>query len=514
MAQIIPLYIPTYIGSIDYKPVRVLPHIYFFNGMVECQNYYIQGFQFGVTNAVYPEVQDFFPYFDNYNVVTGSFPTDNSKSLLFNNENASYGTQPTGSLYSEYWEKYVSLLYNPKTRVLNCSAIIPLADYFKMELNDIINFRGNYYHLRAINDYSLKDGTCNLQLLGPIIADSFNQELAPLPPPPEAAYSTASIHLEEYNASPTAFLDANLFVSGTAYYFSGDFTQSISGGAVADVTLEAKNTGGSINWGSYTTASATLTIKDNGSIITSSTQYYYSGSSDLNITFPTTFTAGHTITISGSTLPVTGICCTPTINSISASGANLDIYFTNPGGICTACSYTTIESSSNNSTWGGSNTGGCSSPRTITAPTSSMYYRMKTGCTDGGVSSYSDSVLFTSSSAGSATLYWSFSELLGGSGTYDLYINSVSVETRTSTSSGTYTVYVGDVIEVGCNASQCFGGGSTYTNIIVSGEITDAACQNNGSIPSYLSSNYTVVSGDVGTNLYLDLQVQCDSGCL
>ena len=174
MAQIIPLYIPTYIGSIDYKPVRVLPRIFFYNGMVECQNFYIQGFQYGSTGSVYSQIEDHFPYFDNYNVVSGSFPTTDSKSLLFNNEAASYGTTPTGSLYSEYWETYVNLLYNPKTRVLNCSAIIPLADYFKMELNDIVNFRGNYYHLRAINDYSLKDGTCNLQLLGPIIPDALD----------------------------------------------------------------------------------------------------------------------------------------------------------------------------------------------------------------------------------------------------------------------------------------------------------------------------------------------------
>ena len=512
MSQIIPIYIPTYISDASFNPSRVLPRLFFYNGMVECEPYYIESGSAAFGGVTYEQFA--FPYFDNYNVVTGSFPTEDSLSLLFNNEGASYGTVPSGSLYTNYWEKYISLLYNPKTRLLNCSAIIPLADYVKMELNDIVNFRGNYYHLRAINDYSLKDGTCDLQLLGPIIADSLNRDLPIVPPTGSTAPATASINLSEYNASPTAFLDANLYVSGTSYFFSGDFTQSISGGAVANVTLEAKNTGGSINWGSFTTASATLTISDNGTPVTSSTQYYYSGSSDLSITFPTTFTAGHNIRISGSTLPITGSCCTPTINSITASGANLDIYFTNPGGACTACSYTTIESSPNNSTWGGSNTGGCTSPRTITAPTSSMYYRMKTGCSDGGVSSYSNSVLFTSASAGSATLYWSFSELLGGSGTYDLYINSVSVETRTSTSSGTYTVYVGDVIRVGCNASQCFGGGSTYTNIIVSGEITDAACQNNGSIPSYLSNNYTVVSGDVGTPLYLDLQVQCDSGCL
>lgn len=120
----------------------------------------------------------------------------------------------------------------------------------------------------------------------------------------------------------------------------------------------------------------------------------------------------------------------------------------------------------------------------------------------------------TTTAGASATLYWSFSELGGGNGIYDLYINSVSVETRNNTANGTYTVYVGDVISVGCNADQCTSGGSTYTNIVVTGEITDAACQNNGSIPSYVSPGYTVVSGDAGTNLYLDLQVSCDGGCI
>jgi hypothetical protein len=170
--QIIPIYIPTYINNADYAPARVLPRLLFYNGLVDCEQYWIESGSLnlgGVTQA-----QTAFPYFDNYSVVSGSFPTIDSNSLLFNNEAASYGAIPSGSLYTEYWEKYVSLLYNPKTRILNCSAIIPLADYFKMELNDIVNFRGNYYHLRAINDYSLNDGSCNLQLLGPIIPDSLS----------------------------------------------------------------------------------------------------------------------------------------------------------------------------------------------------------------------------------------------------------------------------------------------------------------------------------------------------
>jgi len=166
--QRIPIYIPVYISSATYEPARVLPRILFFNGMVGCESFYIADENNGGRQ------QDAFPYFDNYNVVSGSFPTTDSKSLLFTNETAVYGQTPTTSLYTEYWQKYIELLYNPRTRLLNCSAIIPLADYFDIELNDIVNFRGNYYHLRAINDYSLKDGTCNLQLLGPIIRDSIN----------------------------------------------------------------------------------------------------------------------------------------------------------------------------------------------------------------------------------------------------------------------------------------------------------------------------------------------------
>jgi hypothetical protein len=172
MSQNIPINIPTFINSPDYSPARVLPRLFFYNGMVECQPWYFE-FKVGpfVTNA---EINAF-PYFDHYNVVTGSFPTTGSLSLLFNNELAAYGTSPNENLYTTYYETYVELLYNPKTRLLNCSAIIPLADYVKMELNDIVNFKGNYYHLRAINDYSLKDGTCNLQLLGPIIPDALNR---------------------------------------------------------------------------------------------------------------------------------------------------------------------------------------------------------------------------------------------------------------------------------------------------------------------------------------------------
>ena len=170
MSQIIPIYIPTYISDQNYNPARVLPRLLFYNGMIDCQPWYFESGSTTVGGTAFEQTA--FPYFDNYNVVTGSFPTTDSDSLLFFNEQAVYGETPTDSLYTNYWETYVELLYNPRTRLLNASAIIPLADYFKMELNDIVEFRGNYYHLRFINDYNLKNGECQIQLLGPILSDA------------------------------------------------------------------------------------------------------------------------------------------------------------------------------------------------------------------------------------------------------------------------------------------------------------------------------------------------------
>ena len=153
MSQIIPIYIPTYISDQNYNPVRVQPRLLYYNNTVECERYYIRDAA-DVTNEI-----TVFPYFDNYSVVSGSqFPTTGSKSLLFFNEQPVYG----------------QLLYNPRTRLINMSAVIPLADYFEMELNDIVNFRGNDFHLRAINDYNLSTGECNIQLLGPILEGSLN----------------------------------------------------------------------------------------------------------------------------------------------------------------------------------------------------------------------------------------------------------------------------------------------------------------------------------------------------
>jgi hypothetical protein len=194
------IYIPTFISSITYNPARVLPRIYFYNGTKTTDAYYIQGYQSGSTSVIESREFGVFPYFDNY---SGNTPDSGSRSLLFNNETAAYGTIPSGSLYSEYWEDYVSLLYNPKTRLLDCSAIIPLADYFKMELNDVVEFRGNYYHLRAINNYNLRTSECELQLLGPVLPDAIQ---AALPPVLDCSFD---ISVSSFNTTTTSTTTAS-----------------------------------------------------------------------------------------------------------------------------------------------------------------------------------------------------------------------------------------------------------------------------------------------------------------
>jgi hypothetical protein len=325
MSQIIPIYIPTYISDQNYNPARVLPRLLFYNGMIDSQKWWIESGSSSVGGVTYE--QNAFPYFDNYNVVSGSFPTTDSDSLLFFNEQAVYGETPTESLYSTYWENYVDLLYNPRTRLINASAIIPLADYFKMELNDVVSWRGNYYHLRSINDFNLKNGECQIQLLGPILPDA-------LP-----------------------------------------FTEPV---------------------------------------------------------VPTTTTTTSTSTTSTSTTTST----------------------------------------------------------TTTSTTTST----------------------TTTTSGGATLAWSYSETGGANGYMDLYVNGSVVESRSNTANGTYTVYVGDTINVEVNCQTC-GEPDNYSNAYCTGIRTDADCTQNG-IANIFTSVYTVVSGDVGLTLNLDTFASCDGGCL
>lgn len=167
------IYIPYFISNENFAPAKVFPRIFFYNGTKECDTIKVQYYNTGST-LVTTDTFTAFPYFDHY---SGQTTTTSSLSLLFLNEEPVYGTQtPSQSLYDKYWSNYVNLLYDPRTRILRCNAVLPFAVYSKLELNDIIQLRSNYYHLRAINDYNLRTGECRMELLGPLLEGSLDNK--------------------------------------------------------------------------------------------------------------------------------------------------------------------------------------------------------------------------------------------------------------------------------------------------------------------------------------------------
>jgi hypothetical protein len=93
-------------------------------------------------------------------------------------------------------------------------------------------------------------------------------------------------------------------------------------------------------------------------------------------------------------------------------------------------------------------------------------------------------------------------------GTMTLYVNGSAIESRSSTSNGTWNVGVGDVIYFELEATGC----AQKANVYSTGIIADAGCTDTS--VSITSQTYTVVSGDAGTTISLNMYSACDGGCL
>jgi hypothetical protein len=117
----------------------------------------------------------------------------------------------------------------------------------------------------------------------------------------------------------------------------------------------------------------------------------------------------------------------------------------------------------------------------------------------------------TTTTATTATLSWSYIVMGGATGNMRLYVNSTEIENRTYDATGTWPVYVGDVIRVEIDTTGC-SGANNYANSYCTGIIGDADCAVGS---AYLvSTTYTVVSGDIGNILSLATTARCDNGCV
>ena len=172
------IYIPTLVADENFNPSQLKPRQFFYNGKKTVnKSFYVGGLDPLNPGGYTYQPYSAFPYVDHYSSgSTDENPDTNSESLLFFNEGSYYGSAPTENLYSKYWSKYIGLLYNPQTRFIECFAVIPYARYVQFKLNDIVLYKGNHFHLRAINDYDLSTGECKLQLLGPILEDALDNQ--------------------------------------------------------------------------------------------------------------------------------------------------------------------------------------------------------------------------------------------------------------------------------------------------------------------------------------------------
>jgi hypothetical protein len=121
----------------------------------------------------------------------------------------------------------------------------------------------------------------------------------------------------------------------------------------------------------------------------------------------------------------------------------------------------------------------------------------------------------TTTTAPSATLQWDFEERAGANGSMELFVNGNTIENRFNDSNGTYTVYVGDTIDIQVTCDTC-GSPNDYSNAYTLSNkaiLVAAACAQNDTV-SILTSAYTVVSGDIGNNINLTARAECSSACL
>jgi len=110
-----------------------------------------------------------------------------------------------------------------------------------------------------------------------------------------------------------------------------------------------------------------------------------------------------------------------------------------------------------------------------------------------------------------ATLSWTFAETNASVGSMKIYVNGIVIENRVADSSGTWDVSLGDIIYIEVTSSGC-SGGNGKANAYCTGIIDDAACANGST--SLTSTTYTVLSGDLGNTIHLDIISRCDTGCV
>jgi hypothetical protein len=120
----------------------------------------------GQTNTTYTydlnqTTQFAYPLISSYS----EFPTtENSYSLAFGLETTIQGDMATKTMFTQYWQKYLSRLFSSRSRVVYFSAILPVGEWLNLQMNDTIAVSGNYYKIQQI-EYDMLNERASLQLI-------------------------------------------------------------------------------------------------------------------------------------------------------------------------------------------------------------------------------------------------------------------------------------------------------------------------------------------------------------
>jgi hypothetical protein len=118
----------------------------------------------------------------------------------------------------------------------------------------------------------------------------------------------------------------------------------------------------------------------------------------------------------------------------------------------------------------------------------------------------------TTTTTGPTILDWQYIHERGATGTMTIYVNGIVIETRSTDSNDTWPLSLGDVINVEVSTGAC-SGGNNIANAYTIGDLNNDSACGNGST-SLTTTGYTVVSGDIGTTLILNVYSTCDAGCV
>lgn len=93
------------------------------------------------------------------------FPTMTStNSLAFGLEATLGGDAPASTIYTNFYQRYLSRIFSSKSRIVHFDAILPVGEWLNLEMNDTIAVSGNYYKINNI-EYDILNEKAHLVLM-------------------------------------------------------------------------------------------------------------------------------------------------------------------------------------------------------------------------------------------------------------------------------------------------------------------------------------------------------------